>query len=133
MTRDTIRGWTRPFEKAGAEERWVMLCFLAGRDVALDEAEANGALRRAALLLAASGDPHRELELYGRAVTAVARDIDTPERRRQLADGLAALEDETSGVPGAAEGLRLLRGDPDLAWQAFAAALLAEELGSDDA
>ena len=96
----------------------------------MDAAEANGALRRAELLLVAGGDPRRGLELYGRAVTAVARDVDTPERRRQLDAGLAGLESDAAGLRGATEALRRLRADPDLAWQCFAAALLAEELGS---
>lgn len=131
MVRESIRDVLRPLEQADPEEQWMMLCFLAGRRVELDPAEANGALRRAGLLLASGGNPRRRLELYGRAVTAVAQDVDTPKRRRQLETGLAALESETRGVRGVTEALRLLQGDPELAWQCFAAALLAEELGSD--
>ena len=133
MTRETIRDWLRTLERAEREEQLTMLCFLAGRDVEFDPAEANGALRRAELLLASGGDPRRTLDLFGRAVTAVARDLDTAERRRQLDAGLAALESETGDLRGATEALRLLRADPDLAWRCYAAALLAEELGSEDA
>ncbi len=111
--------------------QWQLLCFLAGRDLGIDEAEANGALRRAELLLAAGGDPRRSLELFGRAVTAVAADLDTPERRRRLDDGLAALEVDAEGLPRASEALRLLRDEPDLGWQCYAASLLAEALGED--
>ena len=68
--------------------RLVLLCFLAGRDVALDAHELGAALRRSELLLAAGGDPRRPLELHGRAVTALAEDLDEPERRAQLAAGL---------------------------------------------
>lgn len=132
MTRETIRDVIRSLERADPEEQWQLICFLAGRVVELDPEEANGALRRAELLLASGGDPRRKLDLYGRAVTAVARDVDTPERRQQLAAGLAALESETEGLRGASEALRLLRTDPDLAWQCYAAALLADELGADD-
>jgi hypothetical protein len=128
---ETIRDVLRSLEEAAPEERWTMLCFLAGQNVELDPVEANGALRRAELLLAAGGDPRRGLELYGRAVTAVARDIDTPERRRQLDAGLAGLEREAEGSHSASEALGLLRADRDLAWQCFAVALLVEELGSD--
>ena len=46
--------------------------------------EANGALRRAELLLAAGGDPRRGLELVGRAVTSVAR------RPRHAASGASS-------------------------------------------
>ena len=131
MTRETIRGLVRSLERAEPEEQWQLLCFLAGRDVELDPEEANGALRRAELLLVSGGDPRRTLDLHGRAVSAVARDLDKPQRRHQLDAGLAALESETEGLRGASEALRLLRADPDLAWQCYAAALLAEELGSD--
>ena len=44
------------------------LAWLAGQDVELDPDEVKATLRRAELLLAAGGDPHRELELDGRAV-----------------------------------------------------------------
>ena len=68
----------------------MLLCFLAGRDVELEETELHAAIRRAELLLAAGGDPRRPLELYGRAVTALAADLDDPVSREQLAVGLDA-------------------------------------------
>lgn len=105
-----------------------MLCFLAGREIELDPDERHAAVRRAELLLAAGGDPHREPELYGRATTALARDLDSPAARRQLRLGLERLEDDARGFPGASEGIRLLLGDDDLAWQCFALAVLADEL-----
>jgi hypothetical protein len=128
----TVRELLRPLEQADPHEQWTALCYLGGRVVELDAAETNAALRRAELLLAAGGDPRRQLELYGRATTAVAHDIDTAERRRELASGLAALEPEVAGLKGASEALRILLADPDLAWQCFAAALLAEAIGEDD-
>ena len=108
---------------ADAEEL-VTLALLAGREVPLDEDELRGALRRSLLLLAAGGDPNRGLELDGRAVTALADELDTPERREALLAGLRLL------VPDAPAAATLL-GDPALAWQAFACGLLAEELASD--
>lgn len=128
MARETLRDWLRAAERADAEEQWTLLCYLAGREVALDEQEVNAALRRAELLLATGGDPRRRLELYGRAVSAVARDLDEPAARVQLQAGLAALAEATAGLRAAGEALRLLRADGDLAWQCFACALLAEEL-----
>ncbi len=98
------------------------LAWLAGRDVELDEDELRGAVRRSMLLLASGGDPHRELELGGRAVTALADELDAPERRGTLLAGLRAL-----GEPGT----EILLADPDLAWRAFACSLLAEELAGD--
>lgn len=132
MTRETTRDWIRSVERAEPEEQWVVLCFLAGQDVRLDEEELNAALRRAALLLAAGGDPRRRLELYGRAVTALAEDMDDPERRAELRAGLEALRVEAEGLRGAREALALLLRDADLAWQAYAMSLVASALADDD-
>jgi hypothetical protein len=138
VTRETIPDWFLSLERAEREEQLVMLCYVAGHDLDVDTAEANGALRRASLLLVSGGDPRRRLELSGRAVSSVASDLDTPQRRQQLAAGLAALEAETLALDGAAEtldgaaeALGVLRADEELAWRCFAAALLAEELGSE--
>jgi len=109
-----------------------LLSYLAGQHVETDEAELHAAIRRAELLLAAGGDPHRPLELYGRAVSALAADLDDPRAREQLAAGLESLTTETDGLRGASEALRLLRSDGDLAWQCYAMALLADALTGDD-
>jgi hypothetical protein len=79
-------------------------------------------------LLAAGGDPRRELELEGRAVSALALDLDSPERRASLAAGLAALRKVTADLPEVAVRLDGLARDADLAWRWFACTLLAEEL-----
>lgn len=118
-------------ERAEPDEQWTMLCYFAGRGVDLDADELNAAVRRAELLLAAGGDPRRRLDPFGRAVTALARDLDTPERREQLRAGLEALAPEVAGLRGARESLALLRTDHDLAWNAFATSLLAEALAED--
>jgi hypothetical protein len=131
VARETIRDWLRALERAEPTEQWTMLCFFAGRDVPLDEGELNGAVRRAELLLAAGGDPHRALDPFGRAATALAEDLDTPERRAVLRRGLEALRDEVSGLRGARESLRLLLADPGLAWRVYATSLLAEELAEE--
>jgi hypothetical protein len=130
VTGDTLRDVFRGLERAPAEEMWTALAFLAGQRVELDDDERKAAVRRAEYLLAAGGDPHRPLELYGRAATALAADLDSPARRAELRQGLDALEPDTDGVRGAGEALRLLRGDSDLAWQCFAAALLADDLSN---
>ena len=132
MARETVRDWIRASERADPEEQWALLCFVAGRRVTLDEHELHAAVRRAELLLAAGGDPRRRLELYGRAVTALAEDLDAPERRTQLAGGLIDLQTEIQGLRGAGEAVRLLRRDPDLAWQSYAMSLLADALSGDD-
>ena len=132
MPRTTLRDWIRALERAPQEEMWAALAFVAGQRVELDDDAKNAAVRRAELLLAAGGDPHRPLDLFGRAASALAADLDAPEARASLAAGLAELEPETRGLRGAGEALRLLRADPDLAWQSYAASVLADELGSDD-
>jgi hypothetical protein len=132
MPRSTVRDYIRGLERAPAEEMWTALAYLAGRRLELDEEERRAALRRAELLLAAGGNPHRPLELWGRAVSAVAQDLDAPAARAQLAEGLAALGDQTQGLRGASEALRLLVMDAELAWQCFACALVAEDLSDED-
>lgn len=131
--REPVRGWLRAAERAAPEEQWTLLCYLAGQEVAIDERERNGAVRRAELLLATGGDPRRPLELYGRAVTAIAADLDDPDRRAALRAGLARLARDAAGLRGIGEALRLLRADEDLAWQAYAMAVLGEALAEDDA
>ena len=80
------------------------------------------------LLLAAGGDPHREPALDGRAVTALAAELEAPERRAGLTRGLEALRAEADGLPRTEAALGELAGDPELAWRAYAAGLLGEEL-----
>jgi hypothetical protein len=121
----------RSLEGMTAEERWPVLCFLAGRAVEIDPNELNGAIRRAELLLAAGGDPRRALELDGRAATAVAADLDAPGRREQLRASLERLQRDAQGLAGTDEALQRLIGDDDLAWQCFALALLAGELAEE--
>jgi hypothetical protein len=131
VARGTVRDFIRSVERAGQEDQWIMLCFLAGRSVRLDPDELKAALRRAELLLATGGDPRRELELFGRAATSLAADLDEPGARARLTAGLEALGTEAAGLRGAGEALRLLLRDGDLAWQCYACALLAEELADE--
>ncbi len=131
MARETIRDWVRALERAEPAEQWAMLCFFAGRDVPVDDDELNAAIRRAELLLAAGGDPHRALDPFGRAATALADDLDAPERRATLRLGLEGLRDEVAGLRGARESLALLLDDGDLAWRVYATSLLAEALAEE--
>jgi hypothetical protein len=108
-----------------------VLAFLAGRQVRVDDELAHGARRRAVQLLAAGGDPFRGLDLDGRAVRALADDLDGPERRAELERGLAELREAADGLPLVTGRLEALERDPDQAWRWFACALLAEELASD--
>src|SRR3954447_26308110 len=68
-----------------------VLAYIAGQAVEVDEADLNGARRRALLLVAAGGDPHRELGVDDRVVKALAADLYTDERRQQLGRSIDAL------------------------------------------
>jgi hypothetical protein len=57
-------------------------------------------------------------------VIELARDLDSAERREALARAIERLEAD-------AEALERLR-DPDIAWRAYACALLADALGEDE-
>jgi len=106
-----------------------VLAYLAGRAVSIDEDELNGARRRAVLLVAAGGDPHRGLEVDDRAVKSLAADLYDSERRAQLARSLDALVLRVRDLPVVREAALFLVSDVDLAWRVFMLALLAEELG----
>ncbi len=129
------REWLEALEGGlGAGERseaLATLAWLAGREVPLDEGLLHGARRRAMLLLVAGGDPQRGLELDGRAVTALAGELDDPARRAELERGLSRLRGEAAVLALVCEALSGLLDDADLAWRAFACGLLAEELGSE--
>lgn len=105
-----------------------VLAYAAGLGIEPGE-DGPGAVRRALLLLATGGDPRVGVEeLDGRAVTALAADLDDPARRAQLADGLNALRDAAADLPRVRAALDRLAADPDLAWRAWAAGLLADSL-----
>lgn len=125
---NSVRGWLEQLEAAGDDERLILLATVAGAHVTLDDDEAHGALRRAHLLLATGGSPLRALELDGRAVTALADDLDSTERRSELEAALAALCPAAVGLPAVEASLGRLAGNPALAFRAYACSLLAESL-----
>jgi hypothetical protein len=104
----------------------VAVAWLVRDEVGFDEREVNAARRRAMLVLAAGGDPHRDLEHDTVAAERLADELDTPERRAALDAALAALD--TNGLPHVTETVKSLRSDQNLAWRTLALALLADEL-----
>jgi hypothetical protein len=116
----------------GDGQACAMLALVAREDVSLPQDELRAALRRALLVLAAGGDPHRELELDGRGVTGFADDVDSPTRRAELVASLRELRTAAEGLPRASFLLDALLEDGELAWRSLAVALLAEELGDHD-
>ena len=123
----------RGLESGSAQEPDAALSLIAGRDVELDEDQLRGARRRALQLLATGGDPRRGsgLDLEGRAVGALAGDLDDSARREALAAGLEQLRRTADGLPRVVERIDRLSSDPDFAWRWFACILLAEELEDD--
>jgi hypothetical protein len=130
--RSDLRRWLEHLEAARPDELVPPLAFLAAPDVGIEADELRAARRRALLLLAAGGDPARELDPGGRAVRSVADDLDTPGRRAELERALARLREAADGLPRVAEALDELLTDGELAWRSLAAALLAEEVAGDD-
>lgn len=124
-----MRALLESLEESGADVA-IPLAYLAGTGVELDVEETNAALRRAQLLLAAGGDPRRELEPDGRAVTSLAADLDSEGARAALRAGLERLD--ARGLPRVSAALEGLAADGDAAWRAYACALLADSLADDD-
>jgi len=128
-----IRARLEELEGAGLDSRsselLVVLCWLVKEEIPIAEAELNAARRRAMFVLAAGGDPHRDVGPDSVAAERLADDLDTPERRAQLAAALDALP--TDDLPTLSAAVEPLRADPELAWRSFALSLLADELADE--
>ncbi len=110
-------------------ELQVVLCWLVRDEVPIDDGELNAARRRAMFVLAAGGDPHRDVGPDSIAAERLADELDTPARRAQLT---AALEElPTDDLPAVTAAAQALRADPGLAWRSFALSLLADELADE--
>jgi hypothetical protein len=120
-------------EAAGLDPRspelLVSLAWLTLPHVAVDDAELKASRRRAVLVAAAGGDPHRDLDADSVAVLRLADELDTPPRRAALGEALAGLD--AGGLPTVASAVELLRSEPELAWRMFALAHVADELAED--
>jgi hypothetical protein len=114
---------------ARSTELQVVLCWLVRNDVPIDDGELNAARRRAMFVLAAGGDPHRDVDLDSIAAERLADELDTPERRAQLAAALDELPSD--GLSAVTAAVKSLRADPELAWRSFALSLLADELADE--
>jgi hypothetical protein len=119
---------------AGADDATavVTVASVAGRELEVEPDELRGAGRRALLVLAAGGDPSRGLDLDGPAVIGLASELDAPERREAIEDGLFRLLEQAKGLPHVSEAVRGLLAQRDIAWRAYACSLLAEELSEAD-
>ena len=120
-------------EAAGYEplsgELVVALVWLVLGELPIGESELNAARRRAMFVLAAGGDPHRELDLNTVAAERLADELDTPERRKALLNALSRLD--PAGLPTVSECLSALLDDPELTWRCVGLALIADELAEE--
>jgi hypothetical protein len=128
LTIDELESFLARIEAGDLGDPLPVLAFLAGQSVDLPEEDLNAARRRALLLVAAGGDPHRELDIDDRAVKSLAADLYDDERRAALGRALDALVLRVRELPVAREAALFLVSDVDLAWRMWALTLLAEEL-----
>ena len=127
-----IRARLEELEGSGLDrssELLVVLCWLVQDEIPIDDDELNAARRRAMFVLAAGGDPHRDVGLDSIAAERLADELDTPARRAQLAAALDELP--ADGLPAVTGAVESLRSDPELAWRSFALSLLADELAEE--
>jgi hypothetical protein len=101
----------------------VVLAYVAGQDIPVEESERDAALRRALFVFAAGGDLHRDPTLDEPAVLELAADLETAERREALTTAIDRIDADSPLI----ERLR----DPELAWRAYACGLLADALGEE--
>ncbi|HEY3577416.1 MAG TPA: hypothetical protein VGK68_05410 [Gaiellaceae bacterium] len=114
---------------ARSSELQVVLCWLVQGEIPIDDGELNAARRRAMFVLAAGGDPHRDVGVDSIAAERLADELDTPERRAKLTESLEGLP--ADGLPSVTAAVDALRADPELAWRSFALSLLADELADE--
>ena len=97
----------------------------------LDEAALAGPVRRALLLLATGGDPHRALDVDGRAVRALADELEALVGDDELAAAFGFVHARARGLPRIEAAAAGLAADPGRARSAVALALLGAELADD--
>ena len=125
---DPQQQWLDLLEELGEVERCVSVAWAAGRSAAIPEEELNEALRRALVVRAVAGSPQREVTLDEDAVSRLADELDSAERREALRRSIESLRGLALG-PGALAAVGTLLADDGLAWRCFAAGHLAAELG----
>jgi hypothetical protein len=102
------------------------------RHASFDAQALHAALRRAQLVLAAGGDPHRDLSPDDVAVARLAEELDSPTCRLEVERQLGRLEEAAADLPAVSGAVAVLRADRDRAWRWVALAVLADELVEED-
>ena len=117
-------------EQVEASEADATVAFAAVMSLRLDEATLAGPLRRALLLLAAGGDPHRALTPDARAVRALADDLEGLVGDAELAAAFTSVHAGARGLPRIEAAAAALAADAVAARRALALALLGAELAA---
>jgi len=112
-------------------EAAAVLGYAASVELALDDAALAGPLRRALLLLATGGDPHRELDPSGRAVQALAEELRELVPDDALARAYAHVRAQARDLPVLDGVAAVLEADPGAGRTALALALLGGELAGE--
>ena len=114
--------------EASEADATAAVAFAAVMSLRLDEATLAGPLRRALLLLAAGGDPHRALTPDARAVRALADDLEGLVGDAELAAAFTSVHAGARGLPRIEAAAAELAADAVAARRALALALLGAEL-----
>ena len=129
MTRSQLETLDAAHTEPRSGDLLVPLVWLCLPALAIDEDELNAARRRAMFVLAAGGDPHRDLDFDSVAAERLAAELDAPERRAALAEALERLD--TNGLETVDAAVASLLDDRELAWRCLGLALLADELAEE--
>jgi hypothetical protein len=100
-------------------------------ELAVEGPALAGPLRRSLLLLAAGGDPRRELEPHGRAVRALAAEVARLVPPDELCAPFARVREASAGLTVLETVAASLEASPGDAAVAVALALLADELAAE--
>lgn len=131
MSAHGVRSWLESLEPSVAEDpeaASVALAYVAGQRIDWDEALVSAALRRALFVLAAGGDPRRELHVCDRAVGSLAHELATEVPADALERVLYELRDEAAHLLEVSDLIDRLAADAHLAWACLACGLLADEV-----
>jgi hypothetical protein len=112
-------------------EAAAVLGYAASVELALDDSALAAPLRRTLLLLAAGGDPHRELDPTGRAVQGLAAELRELVSDETLTRAYAHVRAQARDLPVLDGFAALLEADPGAGRTALALALLGGELAGE--
>lgn len=112
-------------------EAAAVLGYAAAVELALDDSALAGPLRRTLLLVAAGGDPHRELDPTGRPVQALAEELRELVPDETLTCAYARVRAQARGLAVLDGVAAVLEADPGAGRTALALALLGGELAGE--